>query len=146
MHYKHVERCLPRIEAIVDRFGLAAEVRELALLTARELERVHRAAPMRAASITALLERVDAFGQTARYRQLLLICASDFQAYPGNTGRAYGKALLLEQARTACLSVAVEDVTDGREADPAAATALHEARALAVAAALRSERWADAAA
>ena len=139
VHYQHVERGLPRIAAIVRRFGLAPDIQALAVLTLRELERVHRAAPMRAGSITALLERVDAFGQLARYQQLLLICRCDYHAYPGNAERAYPKATLLERARQACLSVALGD---GQQEDPAA---LHEARALAVATALRSSRWADAA-
>lgn len=139
VHYQHVERGLPRIAAIIRRFGLAPDVQALAVLTLRELERVHRAAPMRAGSITALLERVDAFGQLARYQQLLLICRCDYHAYPGNAERAYPKATLLERARQACLSVALGD---GQQADP---VALHEARALAVATALRSSRWADAA-
>ncbi len=139
VHYQHVERGVPRIEAIVRRFGLAPEVQALAVLTLRELERVHRAAPMRAASITALLERVDAFGQLARYQQLLLICRCDYHAYPGNAERVYPKAILFERARQACLGVVRRN---GEQDDP---MALHEARAVAVAAALRSSRWADAA-
>lgn len=126
VHYRHVDRCLPRIAAIGARFGVPAAVREFALLVAAELERVHRAAPMRAASIVALLERVDAFGQPARFRDLLTVCACDFGAYGGNAGRPYGKALLLERALQAC----------------AACSAGSDARAEAVARALGSVRWA----
>lgn len=140
-HYQHVERCLPRIEAIVRRFRLSPEIGELAMLTAKELERVHRAAPMRAASIVALLERVDAFGCEARYRQLLLLCTSDYRAYPGNADRVYAKFWLLERARMACLALAG---ASGQDDHADAAVTRREARAVAVAAALRSERWADA--
>lgn len=140
-HYQHVERCLPRIEAIVRRFRLSPEIGELAMLTAKELERVHRAAPMRAASIVALLERVDAFGCEARYRQLLLLCTSDYRAYPGNADRVYAKFWLLERARMACLALAG---ASGQDNHADAAVTRREARAVAVAAALRSERWADA--
>jgi len=144
-HYQHVERCLPRIEAIVRRFRLSPEIRELAVLTAMELERVHRAAPMRAASIVALLERVDAFGCEARYRQLLLLCTSDYRAYPGNADRVYAKFWLLERARAACLALAgTACAEDGQDDHADAAVSRREARAMAVAAALRSERWADA--
>jgi tRNA nucleotidyltransferase (CCA-adding enzyme) len=140
-HYLHVERCLPRIEAICLRCGVAAELRDLALLTAAELERVHRAAPMRAASITALLERVDAFARPERFMDLMTVCACDYGAYRGNEARVYPKAILLDCAYQACLTVDERDVADG---EPALhAQRLHEARAMAVARALRSERWAE---
>ncbi len=139
-HYRHVDRCLPRIEAICARFELAPELRELALLVAMELERVHRAAPMRAASITALLERVDAFARPGRYLDLLTVCACDYAAYQGNEDKAYPKAKLLELAREACLKTDREMDDDEAVDDPARR---HELRALAVASALRSQRWAE---
>ena len=139
-HYRHVDRCLPRIEAICARFQVAPELRELALLVAEELERVHRAAPMRAASITALLERVDAFGRHGRYLDLLKVCACDYAAYQGNEGKTYPKTALLERAREACLQADREIEAGEASGDPACR---HELRAIAVAGALRSERWAE---
>ena len=139
-HYRHVDRCLPRIEAICARFQVLPELRELALLVAQELERVHRAARMRAASITALLERVDAFGRPERYLDLLKVCACDYAAYPGNEFKEYPKARLLEQARNACLQIDGQ-IEQGNE--PENSTHLHERRAMAVAGALRSQRWAE---
>lgn len=140
-HYLHVDRCLPRIEAICRRFGVAAELRDLALLTAAELERVHRAAPMRAASITALLERVDAFARPERFMDLMTVCACDYGAYRGNEGRVYPKAILLDCAFRACQAVDAADVCGGESA--LGAQHLHEARVMAVARALRSERWTE---
>jgi tRNA nucleotidyltransferase (CCA-adding enzyme) len=139
-HYRHVERCLPRIAAICARFKVAPELRELALLVAEELERVHRAARMRAASITALLERVDAFARPGRYLDLLTVCACDYAAYQGNEGKAYPKSALLERAREACLAVDQELMADDASSDR---VRRHELRAIAVAGALRSERWAE---
>ena len=139
-HYRHVDRCLPRIEAICARFELAPELRELALLVAMELERVHRAAPMRAASITALLERVDAFARPGRYLDLLTVCSCDYAAYQGNEDKAYPKAKLLELAREACLKTDREMDGDEVADDPARR---HELRALAVASALSSQRWSE---
>lgn len=140
VHYRHVDRCLPRIEAICQRFGIAPELRELALLVACELERVHRAAPMRAASITALLERVDAFGGSERYLDLLRVCACDFAAYPGNQDKEYPKAKMLEQARQACLQIKGQME---QEYELESSAHLHERRAMAVACALQSQRWAE---
>jgi tRNA nucleotidyltransferase (CCA-adding enzyme) len=129
-HYRHIDRCLPRIRNVYARFGIAAELEDFAILVAMELERVHRATRMRAGSMTALLERVGAFADPARFDDLLTVCACDYFAYPGNTTPTYPKAALLKQALAACQSLP--------EADEDAAITLHEQRATAVARALRS--------
>ncbi|MBP5987821.1 MAG: tRNA nucleotidyltransferase [Azonexus sp.] len=131
-HYRHIDRCLPRIVNVCARFGIAAELEDFAILVAMELERVHRATRMRAGSLTALLERVDAFGELARFEDLLTVCACDYFAYPGNTTPAYPKAALLRQALAACL--AADQANDDDE------TPRHERRAMAVAQALHSCR------
>jgi tRNA nucleotidyltransferase (CCA-adding enzyme) len=131
-HYRHLDRCLPRIRNICGRLGIAAELEDFAILVALELERVHRATRMRAGSLTALLERVDAFGDPTRFEDLLSVCACDYFAYPGNTTPTYPKAALLNQALAACLALPESDDADAAE------TAQHERRAMAVARALRS--------
>ncbi|MBS1143225.1 MAG: tRNA nucleotidyltransferase [Proteobacteria bacterium] len=135
-HYRHVDRGLPRVQAVCARFRVSAEFTGLALLATAELERIHRAAEMRAGSIAALLERVDAFGQSARYSQLMTLCAADYRAFPG-AAPVYPKAALLDTALRACAGLVADPAAD----DPAAA--LLEARAKAIARALRSERWAE---
>lgn len=128
-HYRHIERCLPRIQAVCARFRVSAEFTGLALLVAAELERVHRAAEMRAGSIAALLERVDAYAQPQRYKHLMTVCAADYRAFPG-ADDIYPKARLLDTALHASQAV------DGDDAE-----ARLEARAMAIAKALRSARW-----
>lgn len=143
-HYRHVDRCLPRIDAICQRFEIAPELRDFARLVAAELERVHRAARMRAASITALLERVDAFTQNQRYLDLMQVCACDFAAYSGNEDKAYPKAVLLERARQVCLQLDADMLADETSDDlDLQAEQRHELRSMTVARALRSERWAE---
>ncbi|WP_374482173.1 tRNA nucleotidyltransferase [Zoogloea sp.] len=146
-HYRHMERGLPRIEAIAERFRVPPEFRDLAVLALLEVERVHRAAEMRAGSIAAMLERVDAFGQPQRFDWLMLLCTCDFRAYPGRATRSYPKAAMLAAALDACKVLDEAALRANYEDDPAGATdALLEARAAAVARALRSERWAGQAA
>lgn len=143
-HYRHMERGRPRIEAIAERFRVPAEFQELAVLALLEVERVHRAAEMRAGSIAAMLERVDAFGQPQRFEWLMLLCTCDFRAYPGRATRPYPKAAMLAAALDACKVLDEAAILAEHEDDPAgAADALLEARATAVARALRSERWAE---
>lgn len=132
VHYRHIERGVPRIEAISARFGVPYDCLDLALLANAECERVHRAAEMRAGSITAMLERVDAFGQPERFEQLMTLCTCDFRAYPGRASRPYPKAPMLRAALSACRGVDEAAI---------ATDALLEARAQAVAAALQSRRW-----
>ncbi|MBS0369106.1 MAG: tRNA nucleotidyltransferase [Proteobacteria bacterium] len=143
-HYRHMERGLPRIEAIAERCRVPAAFRDLAVLALLEVERVHRAAEMRAGSIAAMLVRVDAFGQLQRFEQLMLLCTCDFRAYPGRATRPYPKAAMLATALDACKVLDEAAVLADYEDDPAgAADALLEARAVAIARALRSERWAE---
>lgn len=143
-HYRHMERALPRIHAVSQRFGVPDDFRDLAVLAVHEVERVHRAAEMRAGSIAAMLERVGAFGRPERFQQLMTLCTCDFRAYPGRATRRYPKATLLAIALQACAGVDEAVIRSDFDDDPAgAADALIEARAAAVATALRSERWSE---
>ena len=134
-HYRHMERGLPRIQAVCARFGAPPDCTDLAVLALHEVERVHRAAPSRAGSIAAMLERLDAFEHRERFDCLLAVCSADYRAYPGRATRSYPKATLLNLALDACAGIIG---ADGH------IEALREARALAVAAALRSARWSEA--
>lgn len=142
-HYRHIERGRPRIESICARFGVPDAFRDFALLAIAECERVHRAAEMRAGSIAALLERVDAFARAERFEHLLTLCAADFRAFPGRASLGYPKAPMLRMALRACAEVeAAEAAAASTAAGADPAEAMLEARAAAVAQALRSARWA----
>lgn len=134
VHYRHVERGRPRIAAMCERFGVPAECRELALLAIAECERVHRVSEIRAGPVAAMLDRLGAFDRPQRYAQLMTLCACDYRAYPGRAARDYPKAALLDIALAACAGI---------DAAARSADALQEARAAAIAAAFRSERWSD---
>ena len=98
VHYKHVERGGPRIEELCERFGAPAECRDLALLALAECERVHRVSKMRAGPVALMLERLGAFSNLEQFRQLMTVCAYDFRAYEGRSGKPYPKAELLDIA------------------------------------------------
>ncbi len=134
VHYRHIERGRPRIEAMCERFGVPADCGELALLALAECERVHRVGEVRAGPVAALLARVGAFDRPERYAQLMTLCTCDYRAYGGRTQQAYPKAALLDVALKACAGI------DAAALDP---DALQEVRAAAIAAAFRSMRWSD---
>ena len=134
IHYRHVERAQPRIEAMCERFGVSADCRELALLALVECERVHRVSEIRAGPVAAMLERLGAFDRPQQFEQLMTLCACDYRAYPRRKTHDYPKAGLLDVALKACAAI---DET-GLSAD-----ALQEARAAAIAVAFGSERWSN---
>jgi tRNA nucleotidyltransferase (CCA-adding enzyme) len=131
VHYKHVERGRPRLEAICARFGAPAECRDLALLALAECERVHRVTKMRAGPVAMMLERLWAFDGPERFRELMMVCANDFCAHAGREGQSYPKAPLLEIALKACADVKENGSAEARQS----------ARAEAIAKAFRSQRW-----
>ncbi len=134
VHYGHIERGRPRIEAICARFEVSEECIHLALLALAECERVHRVSRVRAGPVAAMLEQLGAFGGRARFDDLMTVCACDFRAHRGRSGQAYPKAAVLAQAIDACRDIAAPP-------DDADITA---ARAQAIAKAFVSARWSDA--
>ena len=133
IHYRHVDRGAPRIEAICARFGVPEACRELALLSLVEGERVHRVSAVRAGPVAAMLERLGAFEHAERFTLLMTVCACDYRAYGARSGQSYPKAQLLMTALDACRSI--KAMTDEEDV-------LHIARATAIAQVFRSQRWA----
>lgn len=132
VHYRHIERGHIRIDEMCERFGVPEDCHDMALLALAECERVHRVSEVRAGPVAAMLERLGAFSDRARFEQLMLLCACDFRAYPGCTGMNYPKAALLKIALQACENI---------EASDEAIESMEEARAEAIAAVFHSERW-----
>jgi tRNA nucleotidyltransferase (CCA-adding enzyme) len=132
VHYRHIERGRPRIEAICHRFEVPASCRELALLALAECERVHRVSEVRAGPVAAMLERVKAFSNPPLFKLLMSVCSCDYFAYGNRSETAYPKAQLLETALKVCTSL---------DADAETTDELRTARAVAIAEAFRSQRW-----
>jgi tRNA nucleotidyltransferase (CCA-adding enzyme) len=141
VHYRHIERGQPRIEAICDRFGAPDSCRDLALLAIAECERVHRVSEVRAGPIAAMLERIHAFDDREMYNRLITVCFCDYRSYEENFSKDYAKAAVLARAIRAC----DDEVDDTLEPDEVgseeAMDAIRTARAAAIAEALRSVRW-----
>ena len=131
VHYRHIERAIPRINHICDRFGVPDACRELALLALSECERVHRVSEVRAGPVAAMLERLGAFDNPMQFSQLMVVCTCDYRAYGDRSGHPYPKQVLLELARDACARIEPDSVHDD----------LQMARATAIAAAFNSMRW-----
>lgn len=142
VHYRHVERGRPRIEAICDRFGLPESYRELALLALAECERVERVSEVRAGPIAQMLERLHAFDDLECFNRLMTVCLCDYGGYGNRSGQAYSKAALLQKALSACEEIE-DELTPEELASADALETLRAARAVAIAEALRSVRWSE---
>ncbi len=138
IHYRHVERGRPRIESICRRFALPEDCLDLALLALQECERVHRVSEVRAGPIADMLERLDAFDNRKRFDLLMMLCACDFLAYGKQAN--YPKSALLYDTLHACSGIDGKRMAQGFP-QAEARDALRQARAAAIAKALRSERW-----
>lgn len=132
VHYRHVERAVPRIEAMCERFAAPDDCRDLALLALHECERVHRVSPIRAGPVAAMLDRTGAFRDPDLFDKLLLVATSDYFGYGDRPGEIHPKVDLLKAARDACADAEGDDPDE-----------LAMARAAAIARAFRSERWAE---
>lgn len=135
VHYRHIERAIPRIAAACDRYDVPERCRDLALLSLHECERVQRASPVRAGPLAAMLDRTGAFRDPELFEALLLVATCDYFGHGDRMGETHPKVELLRAARDACASID----EGGRDADDIAL-----ARAQAIATAFKSERWEEA--
>jgi tRNA nucleotidyltransferase (CCA-adding enzyme) len=136
VHYRHIERGRPRIEAICERFVVPETCREVALLALAECERVHRVSEVRAGPVAALLDRVGAFSDPARFALLMSVCSCDYFAYGRRSAQPYPKALLLDAALKVCADLGERELEAAESMDD-----VQTARAVAIAEAFRSQRW-----
>lgn len=131
-HYGHEERSGPLAEAVCARLKVPVECRELAVLAAREHGNVHKAMEMRPATITSLLERIDALRRPERFEQLLEACIADAQGRPGFEDCDYPQATRLRQAFAAFSGVDAGVVARTQSDPQRIREAVHAARAEAV--------------
>ena len=136
VHYRHIERAVPRIEGIAERFAVPEPCYELALLALRECERVHRVSPVRAGPVATMLERVGAFSDPVRFKRLMTVCTCDYLAFGDYQEPSYPKVRLLEAALAVCAGLDEAAFVGARRADD-----LQAARAAAIAEVFGSQRW-----
>lgn len=137
-HIAHEARSVTRVETLCERLKIPGEVRDLAVMTAREHGNVGRALEMRAETLVKMLERCDAFRKPVRFRDLLLASECDHRGRTGFEDRPFPQATFLQSVLAAAQSVPAGEIA-GRvsAAHPdrpaqAIAQAIHAARIEAV--------------
>ena len=137
-HIAHEARGVALADQLCRRLKVPNDVRELAILTAREHGNVQRALELRAATIVKLLERSDAFRRPTRFAALLDASECDHRGRTGFDARPFPQKSLLLQALAAAQSVNAGEIAasvTARLPDRPAekiADAIHDARVHAV--------------
>jgi len=108
-HLGHEEAGVALVEALAERLKVPNGYRELAVLTCRYHQVVHRAAELRPATVLKLLENADAFRRPDRFSELLLACESDARGRTGLESRPYPQRDYLTRARDAAASATLTD-------------------------------------
>jgi len=108
-HLGHEEAGVALVEALAERLKVPNGYRELAVLTCRYHQVVHRAAELRPATVLKLLENADAFRRPDRFSELLLACESDARGRTGLESRPYLQRDYLTRARDAAASATLTD-------------------------------------
>jgi tRNA nucleotidyltransferase (CCA-adding enzyme) len=132
------------VEQLCARLKVQNEIRDLALMTAREQGAIARAEAMRADVIVKLLERCDAFRKPARFAAMLDASECDHLEREGIALQAHSQKPLLLAALAAAQSlnagaIAAEVIAASPErSSEKIAAAIHAARVLAVEAAIKN--------
>jgi len=137
-HAGHEERGVELARAVNDRLRVPNDCRDAAILAAREHGQIHRTLELEAEALLRLLERCDALRRPALLAQVLDACEADARGRAGHQDDPYpqrGRILdALDAARGVDAgAIAARVGPDGGRI----AQAVHEARAAAVAAAVR---------
>ena len=143
-HIAHEARSVALVDDLAKRLKLPNDVKDLALMTAREHGNVARAQEMRANTIVKLFERCDAFRKPARFAAMLEASECDARGRTGFEDRPFPQADLLQRALAAAQAVNAGEIAAGvmqRAPDKPSekiAAAVHAARVGAVEQTLQS--------
>ncbi|MEO0314863.1 MAG: hypothetical protein RI928_1319 [Pseudomonadota bacterium] len=133
-HIAHEARSVKLVEALCERLKIPGDVRDLAVMTAREHGNVGRALEMRADTLVKMLERCDAFRKPGRFVDLLVASECDSRGRTGFEERPFPQHAFLQSVLVAAQSVAAGEIA-------AAVSANHPGKpAEAIAQAIRAAR------
>ncbi len=148
-HIAHEARSAALAEAVCRRLKIPNEVRDLAVMTAREHGNVGRALELRANTMLKLFERCDAFRKPERFLAMLQACECDHLGRTGYEHQPFPQAQHLQTGLLAAQSVnagAIAAQVMAKSPDKAAesiAAAIHAARITAIEAAIKKANPSD---
>ncbi|MCC6596708.1 MAG: multifunctional CCA addition/repair protein [Rhodanobacteraceae bacterium] len=131
-HIRHEQRGLAPLRALCARLKVPAEHAALAELVCRHHLETHRAFELRAATVLALLERLDALRRPERLARFLLACEADARGRRGHAQDRYPQAAWLRAAHAAARAVAPAPLLAQGLSGPALGEAWRRAREQAI--------------
>ncbi len=141
-HIGHEMRSVDLARQVCERLRVPADSRDAALLAAREHGNIHRCLEVDAAALMRLLERCDALRRPTLLDHVLDACEADHRGRAGLQDRPYPQRARLRRALAAAQAVdagAVVARLAGEKNGERIAQAVHQARVVAVRAALATE-------
>jgi tRNA nucleotidyltransferase (CCA-adding enzyme) len=131
-HRGHEEAGVPLVEALCERLRVSSECRDLARAVTRYHLQCHRIRELRASSILALLEGLDAFRRPARLESFLKACEADYRGRLGLADRPYPQAAFLRDCLQRCRTLSADAFIERGLTGPAIGEAIHNARIAAI--------------
>lgn len=131
-HRGHEEAGVPLVEALCERLRVPSECRDLARAVTRYHLQCHRIRELRASSILALLEGLDAFRRPARLESFLKACEADYRGRLGLADRPYPQAAFLRDCLQRCQTLSADAFIERGLTGPAIGEAIHSARIAAI--------------
>lgn len=111
-HKMHEARGVPLVERFCERLRVPSEIRDLAVIHAREHLIVHQARELRPGTLLELLERIDVARRPERFEQLLAACLCDARGRTGFEDSEYPQVAYLRAAARAMLEVQARELAD----------------------------------
>ncbi len=136
-HIGHEKRSVELANQLCQRLGAPNRYRELAVQVARYHGLCHRALELRAGTILELLNGIDAFRRPQRFEDFLAACEADARGRTGREDDPYPEAQLLRAAFNAAAQTDVETIRARGLEGQELGEALDQARARAIAAAIK---------
>ena len=136
-HHGHEARSVELVSGLCARLKVPVAYRQLAQAVARDHGNAHRALELRPDTLLEIIERTDALRRPQRFAQFLLACEADHRGRTGYEDRPYPQAARLQRAFEAARGVDVRPLVERGLTGEAMRSALRQARARAIAAAIK---------
>lgn len=137
-HIGHEARSVTLIKKLCERLRVPGDSRDLALLVAQYHSNIHRARELRPATIVKLFDSCDLWRKPERFTLMLQACEADARGIAGHENDVYPQSAYLLRCAQAAQSVNAGDIARACADKNLIANKVHEARIMAVEAAIQS--------
>lgn len=109
-HHGHGPAGVPLVEALCQRYRIPNHIRDLARLTARFHDHIHRIDRMRPSKVIRLFDAIDAWRKPERVSQLAMVSEADARGRQGLEALVYPQRDFLQQAFNIANSVDIKPI------------------------------------